>query len=144
LGQALGRSLDDFRDKKLFDFGFADPDKIEYHGGATSLVLTHTNDAWWSNGKKMDPVGVETLVSALRDLAATKFVDSGFTTSEIEIAVTSGGGKKVEKADIQKAGDGGIAKLEGDTTLYSLDGATIRSLTDAIAGVKPAPPEKKK
>jgi hypothetical protein len=144
LGQALGRSLDDFRDKKLFDFGFADPDKIEYHAGATNLVLTHTNDAWWSNGKKMDPLGAEMLISALRELAATKFVDSGFTTSEIEIAVTSGGGKKVEKADIQKAGDGGIAKLEGDTTLYSLDGTTIRSLTDAIAGVKPAAPEKKK
>ena len=37
LDQDLTRTLDDFRNKQLFDFGYADPEKIEYHAGATSL-----------------------------------------------------------------------------------------------------------
>jgi hypothetical protein len=143
LGQALGHSLDDFRNKQLFDFGFADPDKIEYHSGPTTMVLTHTGKDWFSNGKKMDEDSAAMVATALRDLSATKFVDSGFTTPTIEITVTSGGGKKVEKVQMQRVGEGAIAKREDDATLYSLDGTTTRSLTDAIAGIKPAGPEKR-
>jgi len=143
LGQALDHSLDDFRKKQLFDFGYTDPDKIEYHSGATSLVLTHTGNDWWSNGKKMDPDSVSMLVSTLRDLAATKFIDSGFTAPQIEITVTSNSGKKVEKVQIQKTNDTAIAKREADPTLYSLDAATINGLTNSIAAVKPAAPSKK-
>jgi len=33
LDQDLTRTLDDFRSKQLFDFGYADPEKIEYHAG---------------------------------------------------------------------------------------------------------------
>ena len=34
LAKASIRALDDFRNKKLFDFGFNDPDKIEFKDGA--------------------------------------------------------------------------------------------------------------
>jgi hypothetical protein len=144
LSQALGHSVDDFRNKQLFDFGYSDPDKIEYHSGSTNLVLTHTNNAWWSNGQKMDPLRVELLVTALRNLTATKFVDSAFTSPLIEITVAANGSTKVEKIQIQKSGDGGLAKREDDPSLYSLDAAAIDSLTSSIAGIKPATPLKKK
>jgi hypothetical protein len=138
IGQVLDHSLDDFRNKQLFDFGYTDPDKIEYHSAATSLVLTHTGNDWWSNGKKMDADSVSMFVTGLRDLAATKFVDSGFTNPEISITVTSNSGKKVEKVEIQKNGDAALAKREDDPSLYSLDVATINGLTNAIAAIKPA------
>jgi hypothetical protein len=86
---------------------------------------------------------VETLVTALRDLAATKFVDSGLTAPQIEIAVTSSDGKKVEKVQLQKTSDGAIAKREDDSSLYSLDSTTVGSLTNAIAGITPAGTPKK-
>ncbi|MGC2300026.1 MAG: DUF4340 domain-containing protein [Acidobacteriaceae bacterium] len=143
LGQALGHNLDDFRNKQLFDFGYADPEKIEYHSPPTSLVLTRTGNDWSSNGKKMTTDSVENLVTALRDLAATKFVDAGFTAPEIEITVTSNGGKKIEKVQLQKTTDGAIAKREDDPSLYSLDSTTIGSLTNAIAGITPAGTPKK-
>lgn len=144
LDQALSHGIDDFRNKQLFDFGYSDPEKIEYHSGPTNLVLTHTENAWWSDGKKMDPLSVELLVTALRNLTANKFVDSGFATPLIAITVTSNGGKKVEKVEMQKSGDGAIAKREDDASFYSLDTAAINSLTNAIAGIKPAAPPKKK
>ena len=34
LGKALDKSVDDFRNKKIFDFGFSDPKKIEFSSGA--------------------------------------------------------------------------------------------------------------
>jgi Domain of unknown function (DUF4340) len=144
LGEDLDHSLDDFRDKQLFDFGYTDPEKIEYHSAATSIVLTRTGHNWFSDGKKMDSDSAEALVTALRDLAASKFVDSGFTNPQIDVTVTSNSGKRVEKVHLQKTGDGAIARREDGVSLYSLDSVTLSGLTDAIAGLKPATPEKKK
>ena len=144
LAADLDRSLDDFRNKQLFDFGYADPEKIEYHSGTTSIVLSRTGNDWMSNGKKMDTNSAEGLVTAVRDLAASKFVTSGFSSPTIDLTVTSNNGKRVEKVQIQKTSDGAIAKRDDGPSLYSLDSATVSGLTDAIAGLKPAAPERKK
>src|SRR5260370_28044901 len=53
-GTGLDKGLDDFRNKKLFDFGFAEPEKIEIHDGSKSYFLTRSGSDWWSNGTKMD------------------------------------------------------------------------------------------
>jgi len=141
----LERSLDDFRDKQLFDFGYIDPEKIEYHAGTTSIVLTRSGETWESDGKKMDADSVEALVTAMRDMAATKFVTTGFANPTIDVTVTSNKGKRVEKIELVKTGDGGaIAKRDDGPSLYSFDSVTFSGLTDAIAGLKPAAPEKKK
>ena len=92
----------------------------------------------------MDSDSVENLVTALRDLAATKFVDTGFTTAQIEVTVTSNSGKRVESVQLQNIADGGIAKREDGPSLYALDSVTIKGLTDAVAAIKPAAPAKKK
>ena len=47
LGTGLDKSLDDFRNKKLFDFGFSDPNKIEMHDGARAYSLTKGGEEWW-------------------------------------------------------------------------------------------------
>ncbi|HZZ38365.1 MAG TPA: DUF4340 domain-containing protein [Acidobacteriaceae bacterium] len=144
LAEALNRPLDDYRDKQLFSFSYADPDKIEVHTGATSLVLTHAATTWTSNGQTMDTASAESLVSALRDLAATKFVASGFTAPEIDITVTYAGGKKTDHVQIAKTKDGGIAKRDDGPSLYQLDAVTLNELTNAVKGVKPASLPKKK
>lgn len=144
LEEALTRRLDDFRNKQLFDFGYADPNTIDYHDGATSLSLMLAGHTWLSSGKKIDTASAESLVSALRDLAASKFATSGFTTPQISIAVTWDGGTRSEKVQIQRTATGGIAKREDDSTLYSLDAVTLNELTNAVKGVKPETPGKKK
>ncbi|HVT96330.1 MAG TPA: DUF4340 domain-containing protein [Acidobacteriaceae bacterium] len=143
LDSDLERGLDDFRNKQLFDFGYADPDKIEYHSGNTSIVLARSGKDWISDGKKMDSGSAEGLITAVRDLAASKFVTSGFTNAGIDLTVTSDGGKRVEKVQMQKTSDGAIARRDDGPSLYSLDSAALTGLTDAIAGLKPATPEKK-
>ncbi|HKW35114.1 MAG TPA: DUF4340 domain-containing protein [Candidatus Acidoferrum sp.] len=140
VGSSVDKSLDDFRNKKLFDFGFVDPEKIEIHDGAKSYFLTRNGSDWWSNGTKMDESTVSALVSDIRDLTATKFPDSGFAASSLDMTVTSDSGKRVEKVLIAKNGDRYIAKRENEPALYELTASTITDLQKAAGDVKPAPP----
>ena len=70
VGDALDKSLDDFRNKKIFDFGFSDPGKVELKNAA----YTKSGDKWMSGSKTMDNATVQSLIDKLRDLTATKFV----------------------------------------------------------------------
>ncbi len=140
VGTSMDKGLDDFRNKKLFDFGFADPDKIELHDSAKSYFLTRSGSDWWSNGVKMDEGNVSTLVADIRDLTATKFLDNGFTTPSMEMTVTSDSGKRVEKVLIAKNGDGYVAKRENEPALYELGASSVTDLEKAASDLKPAPP----
>lgn len=143
VGTSTDKSLEDFRNKKLFDFGFVDPDKIEMHDGAKSYFLTRISSDWWSNGTKMDESTVSTLVGAIRDLSAAKFPDNGFTAPAIDVTVASDSGKRIEKVLISKNGDRYVAKRENEPALYELNASSILDLQNSAAALKPAPPAKK-
>jgi len=141
LGQALAKSLDDFRNKKLFDFDSEDANKIEIHDGSKAYYLTKGGDDWFSgDGKKLDDSSAESVVDDVHDLSATKFPDSGFTASVMEIIVTSNENKRAEKVQIAKSGADYIAKRENEPSLYEIDAKSIDDLQKAEAGLKPAAP----
>jgi Domain of unknown function (DUF4340) len=140
LGQAVDKGLDDFRNKKLFDFGFVEPNKIELHAGSKAYFLTRSGDDWWSNGKKMDAGDVQSFISKLRDLAADKFPDSGFANPIIEVMVTSDDGKRVEKVLIAKSKEGYVAKRESEPALYQLNSTSVDDLQKAADEMKPVAP----
>jgi hypothetical protein len=139
LGTALDKNVDDFRNKKLFDFGFTDPEKIELRAGSKAYFLTKGGSDWFSaDGKKIDAIGAEALVEKVRDLAASKFVDSGFGSAEAELTASSSGGKNVEKVLISKDGDHYVAKRDGEPALYQLDPIVVTGLEKAAEDMKPA------
>ncbi len=139
VGEGLNKKLDDFRNKKLFDFGYTDPDKIALRNDSKPYFLTKGGDDWWSgDGKKLELASAESVLDKLRDLQATKFADSGFGTPILEADVTSNGGKRTEKVQISKSGDGYIAKRENDPSLYVLDSKAVEDLQKAITDLKPA------
>jgi hypothetical protein len=144
VGKDLSKNLDEFRNKKLFDFGFDEPSKVELHDGAKVYFLTKGGQDWWSDGKKMDAASVQSLMDNLRELSASKFPDSGFTSPAIEITVTSGDAKRVDKVLIAKSGDNYIAKRENEPALYQLDSTAVANLQKLAAAVKPAPIATKK
>ena len=141
-GPGLDKGLDDFRNKKLFDFGFANPDKIELHDGAKSYLLTHSGSDWLSSGAKMDPGTVSALVDKIRDLSATKFPETGFSASTIDLTVTSDTGKRTEKVLVSKNGDDFVAKRQDEPALYELTASSVTELQKVAADLKPAPPPK--
>jgi hypothetical protein len=144
LGEGLDKSVDDFRNKKLFDFGFNDPNKIQFKDGDKTTTIEKTGDKWTSGGKPMDSTSVQALIDKLRDLAAAKFVDSGFTTPAMEITVVSNDGKKSETVYIAQAGDHYLARRDSESSLYQIDAGPIKDLRETLAGVKEATPENKK
>jgi hypothetical protein len=146
LGQALAKGLDDFRNKKVFDFGFNDPNKIEMHSGAKAYFLERGSGGgadWWSNGRKMDAESVQLYISSLRDLTGNNFVGSGFVNPTTEVTVTWDGGKHAEKVDFAKSGNDYIAKRENEPTLYLMDPGAMDTLQKAADAVKPAALPKK-
>jgi hypothetical protein len=139
LATSLDKSLDDFRNKKLFEFGYEDPNKIEIRDGSKSYFFTHSGSDWWGpDGKKMDDSSVESLLGNLRDLSADKFPDKGFSSPSLQITATSKDGKLVERVLIAKDADGYIAKRENEPALYQLSSASISQLEESAAKVKPA------
>ena len=137
LGRPLERGLDAFRNKKLFDFGYDEPESIELHSGARTWTFRQSGGEWISAGKKVDSGDVASLLSKLRDLTAAGFADSGFTSPVIEATVTSDGGKRVEKVLISKSKNGYLAKREKEPSLYVVDSSAVSELTKSADAVKP-------
>ena len=137
VGDGLDKGLDDFRNKKLFDFGFSDPGKIELQGA----TYTKSGDKWMSGAKTMDNASVQNLVDKLRDLSASKFADQGAGDPVFEAGVTSNSGKRVEKVTIRKQGTQYFAQRENEPSIYELDAKAVEDLQKAASDVKEAPPE---
>lgn len=144
LGDALDKSLADFRNKKLFDFGFSDPTKLEVRDGQKQSAFEKSGEKWMSGGKQMDPAGINGLVDKLRDLSAIRFVDSGVTAPVFEAAVTSNDGKRVERVLISKQGPSCFAQRAGEPSVYELDAKTVEYLQKALADIKEFQPPKPK
>ncbi len=143
LGSAVDKSLDGFRNKKVFDFGFSDPTKFQVRNGSADTTYQKTGPDWKSNGKPLDAASVQSVIEKLRDLAAAKFVETGLTTGTLEIDVTSNDGKRVEKVAFAKVPEGYIARRENETALYQLDSKPVDDILKSIGEIKPAASTKK-
>jgi hypothetical protein len=142
VGQAVAKSLDDFRNKKIFDFGFSDPTKIDVQSGSVSKEFVRSGTDWKMNGKNMDAGSVQAFIDKARDLAATKFLTSGFTSPAATVSITSNDGKRSEKVEFAKTSDGYIARRENEATLYQLDTKSVDDMLEASKSIKPASSKK--
>ena len=145
--EAQSRSSE--RDLLMLDLDQVESGKIPFI--TPVQVYTKSGDKWMSNGKAMDNASVQSLIDKLRDLSATKFVESGNITSAgsasepvFDAAVTSNNGKRLEKVTIRKQGTRYFAQREGEPSIYELDSKSVEDLQKAAGDVKPAAPAPKK
>ena len=144
LGKAVDKSLDEFRNKKLFDFGFSDPTQLSILNGKDDKTLARSGTDWKMNGKTMDPGSVQSVIDKLRDLAAAKFAAGGFTSPVLSVSVTSNDGKRVEKVEFARVGENYIARRENESALYQLAGKSVNDILEASRVIKPAASSTKK
>lgn len=137
LGSSVDKTLADFRNHKVFDFGFSDPTKLEFRNGSSDTTYTKSGQDWKSNGKTMDAGSVQAVVDQLRDLSATSFPSSGFANPTIDVTVISNDGKRIEKVSFVKSGADYLAKRDGEPSLYQLTGKSVDDALKAFADVKP-------
>ncbi|MBZ5591845.1 MAG: DUF4340 domain-containing protein [Acidobacteriia bacterium] len=142
VGDGLDKGLDDFRNKKLFDFGFNDPGKLEIRNGTAQATYQKSGEKWMSGARQMDAPSIQALVDKLRDLTSTKFLEFGTGPAIFEATVTSNDGKRTEKVTIWKMGATCLARREGETTVYEIDAKAVEDLQKAATEVKEFQPPK--
>ena len=149
LADSLNKSLEDFRNKKLFDFGFSEPSQVVIKNGAAAPVTytkssdSKNGDKWMSGSKQMDGTTMQGLLDALRDLAATKFPEKGGGESVFEATATSNDGKRVEHVVITKLGNQYFATRENEPSVYELDSKSVEDLQKDAGAIKEAAPPAK-
>ncbi len=142
-GEGLAKKLDDFRNKKLFEFGFNLPDSVEVKQDGATFTFVKSGNDWKRDGKIVDAGAVQQILDRLRELAATKFADSAAGAPFAEYSA----GK--EKVIVNKQGDSYLARRASEPEVYILDANTVKEIRDLAAAVKesappPAPDAKKK
>lgn len=142
LGKQLEKPGEEYRNKKVFDFGFSDPTKLEV-SGVQSKSLVRSGTDWKAGGQTMDPGGVQSSIDKLRDLNASKLLTTGFTNPSFTVVVTSNDGKRTEKVEFAKVADGYLARRENEPTLYQIETKAGDDVLAAIRGIKPASSQKK-
>jgi hypothetical protein len=133
IGTAIDKSPEDFRNKKLFDFGFTDPAKLDLGG----KVYEKTGDKWFSGSQQIDSTSVQDVIDKLRDLAAVKFPDHVSGSPALNLSVTWGEKSKVDKVTINKSGEDYVGVRDGDPAAYGLDAKAFDDLQKTIAAIKP-------
>lgn len=142
MGKSFEKQLDDFRNKKLFDFGFNEPTRIEYKDAKLSLAAARSQDKWLREGKTLDNVSVQSLVDKLRDLSAVSWPEGALGTAEVSLVVVSSDGQRTEKVSLARAGDKWRAQREGEPGLYELEAKAVDELRSAAQSVKEQAPPK--
>lgn len=145
LGEGLDKGLDDFRNKKLFDFGFSDPTKVEVKGAdGQTKTYSKSGEKWVRGSETMDSVSVQSFIDKLRDLSATSFKDSGFGTPVMDLKVTAREGKILDHVQISKGtGDTALAVRVNEPTVYQLPASALTELETTAGAIRPPAPEKK-
>ena len=138
LGEAVAKGLDDYRNKKVFDFAFQEPTRIEVKSPVRTWVFEKTKNDWKLDGKVMQPDQIQALIDKLRDLSAVKFKTAGGGNAHSEFTVTTQDGKTVEKVIVTKSGDSLLASRAGEAAVYELDGLKVEEILNAAAAVKDA------
>ncbi len=136
IAAVLEKSAEDYRNKKLFDFGFNDPSKVEFKMDGAVRSYGKNGDKWFWNGKEMRPETVQNVIDKLRDLGAVKFTAGSKETPSIEITVVSSEGKTTEVVKIA----GNLAARGDEAFQYDIGAAAVEDLKKAVNEIKEAAP----
>ena len=144
MAEGLDKPLEDFRNKKLFDFGFKEIAALALRDGDTRLRVEKKDNKWVlsSEGdRELDSEKVQTVIDSLRSLAATGFPSDdaadqskyGLDQPAIEAEVTVADGESSEKVLITEAANDRVyAAREGQPTTYEVEKSAAEEIQRAI------------
>ena len=140
LGDSLAKSVDDYRNKKLFDFGFNDPTKLEING----TTYQKSADKWTSGST---PYEAGTRAGCDRQAAGSERVEI-FGKNERHANAHGRPSLRVTNTDMRKSpstrtGTAYDAQRDGEPAVYVLDAKDVDDLQKAIAGIKQQLPAEK-
>lgn len=149
----LDKGVDDFRNNKLFDFGFKSIASLDVRDGETDLKIEKREDVWQltsQGGRDLDSTKVQALIDKLRNLTAkaypsdyeASFVRYGLTKPMIETSVTTEEGAIDEVLISVPSNDQAYAARRGQPSTYEVETAAVEEIQEAVTAVlKPAEEE---
>jgi hypothetical protein len=156
VAEGLTKKLDDLRNKKLFDFGWSDPQKLEVRDGEVRMVIEKKKekdqDKWFrtdAGNKELPSDKVQSLIDNLRNMSAKSFPSDdaaaqskyGLSKPAAEAKVTSDEGKRVERVLIAAGPESKyFAARENEPTTYEIEKSAYEDFQKAVTGLKDAPP----
>ncbi len=151
--ESFDKPVADFRNKKLFDFGFADPARVDLSVGDASAVIARADDAWLleSDGnRRLDGERTQALLDSLRNLAAIEFPSDdagrqesfGLGSPAITAAVTPAGTDSAPETVIVSAADQPLvyAARVGEPSTYRIEQSAAKGIELTLRRVLEPPP----
>ena len=143
MAEGLDKKLEDFRNKKLFDFGFKEIAKLELRDGDTRVVVEKKEDKWRltsADERELDSGKVQAAIDKLRNLTATSFTSDdepdlgkyGLSSPAIEakVAPTEGSADEVVISSPEK--DQVYAARAGQPNTYEVEKSAVEAIQQAI------------
>jgi Domain of unknown function (DUF4340) len=145
LAESLNKKLEDFRNKKLFDFGFGEVAKLQLRDGEMHVAVEKKDDKWVlasEGGREVASAKAQALIDSLRNLSATSFASDaaadqgkyGLGSPAIEAEVTpaenNGATEKVLLTSPSK--DQVYAARDGQPTTYEVEKSAVTEIQNAI------------
>ena len=134
----LRKPIEDFRDMRVFRFGFADVFELSYEGPAGKLELRKPNENWLRGDEKVDAAKANKLVDELRSSNATTFVQDdapGSVTHTVRLNLADG------REEIVRfhAGEGSerFAVRSGERGYYKVSERFLKDLDTAAGELLP-------
>ena len=154
LAESFDKPVNDFRNKNIFDFGFADPARIEVRAGENRVEIAKEDDKWLlrsDGGRELEGEKVQTLLDGLRNLAAVEFPSDnaadqsryGLDKPAVEAEVTpSGDGAETERAVVSSPEKERIyAARAGEPSTYEVEKAPAEDIRRAVEAILKPPAE---
>ncbi len=148
----VAKDVSEYRQKDLFDGRAFNSTRLEVTRNGQTAVFEKTKtknkegqdeEKWKQSAptaRDVDQTTVDNLISAVTAAQATSFVDSaaktGLDKPELVIALTSDGGKRVQKVTLARSGTDGYGTREGEAGIAKVDAATIDNIIKSLEAIK--------
>jgi hypothetical protein len=148
----VAKDVGEYRQKDLLDGRAFNSTRLEVTRNGQTAVFEKTktknkeglDEEKWkqsaSTARDVDQTTVDNLISAVTAARAASFVDSaaktGLDKPELVIALTSEGGKRVERVTLARSGADGYGTREGEAGVAKVDAATIDNIIKSLEAIK--------
>ena len=148
VAEGLNKKPDDLRNKKLFDFGWSDLQKLEVRDGEVRLTIEKKGDKWIRYGagnKELPSDKVQSLIDNLRNLSAKSFpadeasaqAKYGLNKPIAEAKVTSDDGKRVERVLLAAGPESKYyAARENEPATYEIEKTAYEDFQKTVGALK--------
>ncbi len=154
LSESFDKDIADYRDKKLFGFGYDDPARVEVRVGDDSVVIVRADGQWQLEsdaGRELEGEPVQTLLDRLRGLTATEIPSDsasaqaryGLDAPAIEAAVTPAGeGASTERVRVSSPDQTAVyASRAGEPSTFQVEQAAAQNIARSVEEILREPDE---